>query len=287
MIAAQTNCIQLSPEMLLVATPDGRCWQIDRDTPNISPLMVTSMAAERASLAASAVEGAIVAGLGTCVAAPPKRSPPTLPRYVRWLVGNYVFAGQTPGLFRLAVERLETLGRLDFAQFAQQKADEEDGHADLAYRDLEALGLPPAETISLIRPPSADAFAARFRDYVESADPVALFGFSYCLERMALGRDDAFVQDIQAICPPHVRAVRFLKVHSNIGSDSTHVHEQLAFFEALNSAELASVVRAAFEAAAMLAQQSVFDRALTDEEILIRLQRAGIAIAGQPYEMAV
>ena len=29
---------------------------------------------------------------------------------------------------------------------------------------------------------------------MESATPIALFGFSYCLERMAVERDDAFIR---------------------------------------------------------------------------------------------
>ena len=277
MDAAHTQCIQISPQALLIALPDGRCWLLGVGSSEITSLAVTAVAAERSSLAASAVEGAIVAGLAGTGDAPAHR-PYTLPRYLRWLAGNCVFAGQTPGLFRRAAARFEALGRPDLAEFACKKAEEEDGHANLAYRDIAALGLPAAETIRLIRPPSADAFAARFRSYVESSEPIALFGFSYCLERMALARDEDFVRNVQAICPPQTRAIRFLKVHSSIGSDSAHVHEQLAFFETLDGAALANVARAAFETAEMLTQQLQMDRALTDEEIGLRLGRADIAV---------
>ena len=286
MDAAHTQCIQISPQALLIALPDGRCWLLGVGSSEITSLAVTAVAAERSSLAASAVEGAIVAGLAGTGDAPAHR-PYTLPRYLRWLAGNCVFAGQTPGLFRRAAARFEALGRPDLAEFACKKAEEEDGHADLAYRDIEALGLPAAETIRLIRPPSADAFAARFRSYVESSEPIALFGFSYCLERMALARDEDFVRNVQAICPPQTRAIRFLKVHSSIGSDSAHVHEQLAFFETLGGAALANVARAAFETAEMLMQQSLIDESLTDEEILLRLRRAGMEVAGQRCEVTM
>jgi hypothetical protein len=277
MDALRTRCFQLGAQKLLIATPDGHCWLTSFDTSKVTTLPVSALAAERSSLAASAVEGAVAAGLAQTGSAPVEISC-TLPRYIRWLAGNYVFAGKTPGLFRRAAERFEASLRPDLAEFALRKAEEEDGHAGLAYRDLEALGLPAAEVIRLIRPPSADVFADRFRAYVESIDPIALFGFSYCLERMAVGRDDAFIQRIQSICPPGARAIRFLKVHSNAGSDSAHVHEQLSFFESLKSAELAAVTRAAFETAEMLAKQQLMDQPLTDLEIGHRLARAGIEL---------
>lgn len=276
--AAFTRCIQISARTLLIAVSDGRCWLTEVGTSETTALPVSPVAAERASLAASVVEGAISAGL----ARPgnmPKTGPYTLLRYVRWLVGNYIFAGQTPGLFRRAAERFDAAGRQDLGAFARAKAAEEDGHADLAFRDLQALGLPAEEVVRLVQPPSASAFAERFRAYVESDTPVAHFGFSYCLERMAVARDRAYIEGIKAICPPGIRAFRFLKVHSNIGSDSSHVYEQLALFETFTGAELTSVACAAYETAQMLAQQPQTDEALTDEEIARRLRLAGIEVS--------
>lgn len=277
MDALHSLCVQLSGREVLIAVPDGRSWLTCLDTSKFTALPVSALAAERSSLAASAIEGAIIRGLAQTGDAPTNVSC-TLARYIRWLAGNCVFAGQTPGLFRRAAERFEACFRPDLAAFARKKAEEEDGHAQLAYRDLEDLGLPAPQVIALIRPPSADAFADQFRMYVELADPIALFGFSYCLERMAVGRGDVFIQKIRTICPSTARAVRFLKVHSNTGSDSAHVHEQMSFFELLTSAELTIVTRAAFETAAMLAQQALMDQSLTDREIDLRLDRAGIKL---------
>jgi hypothetical protein len=278
---AQTQCISISPQTLLIGVPDGRCWLMDVGSSGVTALPISAVAVEHASLAASLVEGAIFAGLGQSAHASTTDSY-TLLRYVRWLAGNYVFAGQTPGLFRRAAERFEALGRSDLAEFALQKAAEETGHADLAYRDMEGLGLPAAEVIRLIQPPSADVFADRFRAYVESSTPIALFGFSYCLERMAVERDDAFIRNIEAICPPQSRANRFLKVHSNVGSDSAHVHEQLSFFETLTGPELTLVACAAYETAELLARQPLTDQLVSDEEIDRRLRRAGIKPPARP-----
>lgn len=276
--ASVTGTFQISPQSLLIAVPDGRCWLMGVGSSAVTALPFSAVAAERSTLAASAVEGAIAAGLAQAEHTP-AAEPYTLLRYIRWLAGNCVFAGQTPGLFRRGAERFDAAGRRDLAEFARQKADEESGHAELAYRDLDALGLPAADVVQLVQPPSANAFAERFRTYVESSHPIALFGFSYCLERMAIERDRTFIRKVKSICPPGSRALRFLKVHSTIGSDSGHVHEQLSVFEALNHAELTEVTRAAYETADMLAHQPLMDQTLSDEEISRRLRLAGDLVA--------
>jgi hypothetical protein len=272
----QSLCIQLCSGELLIAVPDGRCWMARVDTSTIVALPVSRLAGERASLAAGAIEGAIIAGLGQRPV--PANVSYTPARYIRWLVGNYIFAKQTPSLFRRAAQRFEVSCRHDLAEFALRKAEEEDGHADLAFRDLQAFGLPALRVIQLIQPPSAHAFAGRFRMYVESNDPISLFGFSYCLERIAAERGDEFIKMIQSICPPQVGPSRFLKVHSNLGSDRVHVQEQMVLFDSLSSEELTSVSRAAFETAKMLARQSLIDEALTDAAVERRLRRAGIGL---------
>jgi hypothetical protein len=272
---AAAQSIQITSSRVLTAMPDGRAWLIELDSSRVTRLLVSAVAMERSSMAASFLEAAICAGL-TQTGYPPSIGRYTLRRYIRWLAGNYVFAGQTPGLFRRGAERFAELGRPDLAYFALKKAAEEDGHADLARRDLEAFGLPATETIRAIQPPSAARFADRFRTYVESRTPVALFGFSYCLERMADGRDEAFIRSIQAICPPNSGGFRFLKVHSKVGSDHAHVDEQLEFFESLLATDLIPITCATYETAELLARQSLMDQALTDEEISRRLEEAGI-----------
>jgi hypothetical protein len=283
----QSQCIALTAQTLLIAAPEGRSWLAHTDRPALIPLPASAVATERASLAASALEGAIYAGLtetdDACVTPRDSAEPYSLPRYLRWLAGNYVFAGQTPVLFRRGAQRLEAKGRADLAAVARRKATEESGHAQLAYRDLEALGLPAARVIALVQPPSATVFAERFSGCVEADAPIALFGFSYCLERMALERDPDFAQKVKETCPPGVRAFRFLTVHSSVGSDSSHVYEQLALFESFGPDELASVTRTVYETARLLATQPAIDAALTDPEILRRLHGAGIALPQRPH----
>jgi len=271
---AAEQYVQVSSKTRLVAAPDGRSWLIDVSASSVIALPVSTIARARLSVAASLLEGAVAAGL-TGIERFPATTSYTLPRYIRWLAGNYVFAGQTPGLFRRGAERFEAAGRPDLAKFARQKAEEEQGHANLAYRDLQGLGLPAAEIIPVVQPPSAEQFIGRFRSYVESGQPVALFGFSYCLERMAACRDEAFIHKVKAICPPDARAYRFLKVHSGVGADSAHVDEQLSFFESLTTSDLSPVVCAAYETAELLVQQSSIDEGLSDEVTERKLKEKG------------
>lgn len=279
------GCFDVGEGDLLVAAADGASWLCGCGTGTVQALAMTDLAAARTSVAASAIEGAIVAGLTARSAARPE-TPYTLARYVRWLAGNAVFAARTPAIFRRAAERFESTARVDHAAFARRKAREESGHAALARRDLAALGLDPGLAIALVAPPSAKRFAARFRAYVESDMPVAGFGFSYCLERMALGRDARFLESVKALCPPQAQAIRFLEVHSGTGSDAGHVEEQLAFFDSLDRDELAVAVRAARETAALLAEQSLMDRDVSDDEVERRLARAGFVLAGDSRRAA-
>ncbi len=287
--SAHSQSIQLSPQLLLIGVPDGRSWLMTFGASYLKALPVSKIAAGHASLAASLVEGALYAGLTgdgemtrDSEAIATSTGPYTLFRYVRWLVGNYLFVAQVPGLFRRGAERFEASGRADLAAFALEKASEEAGHSALAYRDLEGLGLPAAQVVRIIQPPSASAFVRQFRTYVESRTPIALFGFSYALERIAVERDEAFIRRVVAMLPPDAKACRFLKVHSSIGSDSTHLDEQLSRFASWTSEELATITCAVYETAVLLAQQPLMDDALSDDEIERRFQREEIEMVERP-----
>lgn len=283
-----SDCIGLDERTLLVAAGDGRSWLLTLASGATTALPRSSVARRRASLAAGAIEGAIYAGLTHAGSAPAQPASDdcasdacafydsprhVLLRYVKWLAGNALFAAQTPGLFREGAVRLAVQGRRDLAAFAQRKADEEDGHAALALADLTALGLQAEAVARALNPPSATAFAARFRELVRAADPIALFGFSYCMERMALERDAAFAASVAAALPPGCKAQRFLAVHSALGSDQAHVDEQLALFESCTAAERHAIVKTAFQTACMLGAQREMDRALTAQEIERRLSK--------------
>ena len=116
---------------------------------------------------------------------------------------------------------------------------------------------------------------SKLRDYVESPEPIALFGFSYCIERMTIEKDESFVSSMEEICSSK-SACRFLRVHSGIGNDRDHTNEQLALFETMDFDQLTFVVRAAFETSKMITTLDMIDQILSDEEVAHRLSRNGI-----------
>jgi hypothetical protein len=268
--------ITLSDGLLLVAVPEGQAWLVNLVSPQVVALPLSSIACESPSMSASFVEGAVFAGVvhpGAAVRA----TPMTLPRYIRWLVRYYLFTEQTPALLRQGARNLCTAGRSDLSRFVSRKADEETGHDRLAYLDLEALGFSAAEVIRVIQPPSANVLVRKLRDYVESPEPIALLGFSYCMERMAIEKDEDFVSSIDEVCSPR-SASRFLRVHSGIGNDRDHTLSQLALFETLDSDQLTVVVRAVFETAKTITTLDTIDQFLSDEEIDYRLNRTDLEI---------
>lgn len=280
-MAGQVECIALNEGTLLITSVDGRSWLTSIGTSTTVALPRSEVARKRASIAAAAIEGAIYAGLTDTDAQPQPQLQPfprTLHRYVKWLAGNALFAAQTPALFREAAQRFEAMGRSDLAAVARTKAHEEDGHASLAIADLDALGLPGDVVTDVLRPPSAAAFTQRFRDHVHSDTPIALFGFSYCMERMAVARDTRYAQAVRALCPAHVNAYRFLDVHSAQGSDCAHVQAQLSLFESCTSEERRLIVRATFDTARLLARQHQIDAPLSSAEIERRLRARGLTL---------
>src|SRR4051794_11137580 len=89
--------IQITSSRLLTAMPDGRSWLVELSSSLLTALPISPIAMTRSSVTASLVEGAISAGLTQTGFTPSVGSRTSLPGYIRWLVGNYVFAGQTPG----------------------------------------------------------------------------------------------------------------------------------------------------------------------------------------------
>jgi hypothetical protein len=281
--------IRLSDGLLLTAGPGGKSWLVNLVSRQVIALPVSAIATEKPGLSTSLVEGAVFAGVAHSGAAV-RVTPQTLPKYIRWLVRYQLFTEQTPALLRQGAQNLAVAGSNHLAEFVSRKADEETGHHNLAFLDLEALGLglSVAEVIRLVRPPSANVLVSKLREYVESSEPIGLLGFSYCMERMTIEKDESFISGIEAMCLP-MSACRFLRVHSGTGSDRDHTIEQLALFETLDFGKLTAVVQAAFETAKMIMTLDTIDQVLSDDEIdhrlgICRQSRAGNT-AGSAFVM--
>ena len=257
--------IMLSDGLLLTAVPEGGSWLVNLVTRQVFALPSSGIAAERRNVSTSSVEGAVFAGVGHSGAS--TRAHPNDATKLYPLVNTLSPLYCTdPCSSSSGANNLCAAGRRDLSEFVLRKADEETGHDRLALLDLEALGLPEAEVIRLIQPPSASVLVSKLRGYVKSPEPIALLGFSYCMERMTIEKDETFISSIDEICSPK-SASRFLRVHSGTGNDRDHTNEQLTLFETLDFDELTIVARAAFETAKTIATLDTIYQTLSDEEI--------------------
>lgn len=243
--------VRLTDDRTLVAVADGRSWLISHSEPNFRELPASPIVRSRQAVGVTLVEAAILVGLSS-IRIDSGDGAYTLERYIRWLEGNALFAAETPKLLRVAAARLRANGSIELAEFALRKAEEETGHAELAKQDLATLGRPfRADTA----PPSAKTFVTKLRDYAESDAPIRVFGFSYCLERMALLRDERFRIQVISLCPNGSSATKFLDVHSRLGSDALHMRDLVALIEKMDISSLTQFTRAVFETAVLIGLQ--------------------------------
>ena len=278
---SEAQCIEISPQRLLIALPDGRSWLTELSSSSVTPLPVSVTAARRSSLAAGVVEGAIVAGL-TRTAPASTCEPCSLLRYIRWLVGNHAFAGQTPGLLRRAAERIRSIGATRPCRLLPQEGGRRRGprascvSESRGLRNASGASGPPHSTAErrCIRGPPSSLCGVKQPDCVVRITATAWSAWqSSAMTRSSEGRKRS-VRRKSAL-------FEFLRVHSNVGSDSAHAEEQLSLFESLSYSELKTVACAAFETAELLARQQLLDQTLSEEEIGRRLQLAGITVPNE------
>ena len=119
-------------------------------------------------------------------------------RHIRWLAGNYARRadpGAVPSRRRAVHERAA-------GSRGVRSREGRRGNRPRRARPPGPRGAGPCgRKRTGWSPPSANAFADRVQSYVESSELIAPFGFSYCLERMAVGRDDVFIRNVEAVRP--------------------------------------------------------------------------------------
>ncbi|MEC4593968.1 MULTISPECIES: hypothetical protein [Nitrospirillum] len=173
-------------------------------------------------------------------------------RYVHGLAAGWRTTGVTPGAMRRAADRLEERGQHAVAAHCRHVAEEETGHDTLAWLDMEALGLPAATFVERLRPRTAIALAERHRELAEAAEPIAVLGYAYVLERTSLNVTAEVIAEVEAALPAGVFATRCLRVHSAVGSDIGHVDESLEFIAGLDARDRAIIAREAFNTARVM-----------------------------------
>jgi hypothetical protein len=202
------------------------------------------------------------------------RPDPTLVGYIVALVGAYHTSVDTPRNLERAARRFSELGRPEVAAYLEERAREETGHDRLALKDLRALGVPGERLVANFIPEGIKPLCKRFDDLCVQDYPIGCIGYSYCLERIAALKQEADIEKVQALCPDGVDATRFLRSHSCLGSEVTHVEETIAFVASLPASERIRIVQETYESALIMAQGYNHELLKPEAEMLEELQQA-------------
>ena len=204
---------------------------------------------------------------------------PNLLRYIYTLVGAYHTAKDTPRNLLWAAEHFQDICRPEVTAYLEMRAREETGHERLALKDLRALGLPAERIVANLVPagikPLCDIFERFcFKDY-----PIESIGFSYCSERIAALKPKSEIDAVQALLPVGIDATRFLRSHSSLGSEVSHVEETIEFVAGLTAEDRIAVVQATYEASLRMAEGRRLESSRSEAEIRAELeQAAGVAL---------
>jgi hypothetical protein len=89
---------------------------------------------------------------------------------------------------------------------------------------------------------------------------------------------------VQGLCPEGVDATRFLRSHSCLGSEVTHVEETIEFVASLPANDRVSVVQETYESALIMAEGYNHELLKSEAEMIEELQQAvGEAL---PYRLS-
>ena len=247
---------KIAPNKVIVASSD-RAWLLEqkpRDTFQPETAQYFSSTMESAGSIATTkqlLDGAIAAAK---YAVNSDVRPPALTatRWVWRLAGAYHLTHPVPQLLQEAARRFAQNGHRLLAEWATEKAQEEAGHDLLALRDIQSLGYNAQEVIKELVPPAATVLMDYFtRSIQDDPNPIDCVGYSYTMERMALGVDEKYIQKIEALLPANVNATRCLRTHSSVGADAEHVEETVEMIARLTTSERVRIARACYETALM------------------------------------
>lgn len=180
-----------------------------------------------------------------------KRRPPALTptRWVWRLAGSYHLCRFSAQLMEEAAQRFAASDRNILANWALEKASEERGHDRLALLDIQSMGYQADAVVEALFPPAAEALVNYFIRSVWRPDPITSVGYSYTMERLALGVKEKYIQQVEALLPPGTNATRCVRVHSGVGADAEHVEETLEMLAGRAAEDVTRVANACYETA--------------------------------------
>ena len=239
---------QIAPGKVIVAT-ENRAWLYQprsKDDRFTQPMKCAGSILTTRKL----LDGAIAAAK---YAVNSNVRPPALTatRWVWRLAGAYHLTHPVPQLLEEAFQRFALTDRFILAQWAREKAREETGHDLLALRDIHALGYDSEAVVEILVPSAAVALIDYFTRSTQDNDPIDCVGYSYTMERMAMGVGEEYIQKVEKLLPPSTHATRCLRVHSSVGADAEHIEETVEMIAELTAKERVRIARACYETALM------------------------------------
>jgi hypothetical protein len=286
MARSVTEWVKVTTDISIIARESGQVWFHRPSSTNqgIDPFATAMTGSGSAGSTVGLLDGALnlgFSGIEERLAQPE----PTIAGYIVALVGAYHTSVHTPRNLRRAASRFEELGRREVATYLEERACEETGHDRLALKDLHALGVPGERLVASYIPEGIKPLCERFDELCAQDYPIGCIGYSYCLERIAALKQKSDIDRIQELCPDGVDATRFLRSHSCLGSEVTHVEETIKFVASLNADDRIRVVQETYESALIMAEGYNHELLKSEPEMLDELQQAiGEPLSYRPGE---
>jgi hypothetical protein len=270
-----TEWVKVTCDISIIACESGEVWfhTADDAKDKVDPFATPMTGAGAAGSTVGLLDGAVnlgFAGIEKRLARPD----PTVAGYIVALVGAYHTSVHTPRNLRRAASCFNELGRPEVAAYLEVRAREETGHDRLALKDLRALGVPGERLVANFIPEGIKPLCKRFDDLCAEDYPIGCIGYSYCLERIAALKQKTDIEKVQALCPDGVDATRFLRSHSSLGSEASHVDETIEFVASLPANDRISVVQETYESALIMAEGYTHELLKSEAEMLEEIRQA-------------
>jgi len=270
-----TEWVSVSESISIVARESGEVWFHTSDSTKeiADPFAVPMTGVGSAGSTVGLLDGAINLGF-VAIEKRLARPEPTVAAYIVALVGAYHTSVDTPRNLRRAASRFSELGRPEVAAYLEERAREETGHDRLALKDLRALGVPGERLVANYIPEGIKPLCKRFDDLCAEEYPIGSIGYSYCLERIAALKQEADIARVRTLCPEGVDATRFLRSHSSLGSEASHVAETIEFVATLPASDRTKVVQETYESSLLLAEGYNHELLKSEAEMLEEIRKA-------------
>jgi len=270
-----TEWVNVTGDISIIARESGEVWfNTPSGTKEIAdPFAMPMTGVGSAGSTVGLLDGAINLGF-VGIEKRLARPEPTVAAYIVALVGAYHTSVDTPRNLRRAASRFSELGRPEVAAYLEERAREETGHDRLALKDLRALGVPGERLVANYIPEGIKPLCKRFDDLCAEDYPIGSIGYSYCLERIAALKQEADIARVRTLCPEGVDATRFLRSHSSLGSEASHVAETIEFVATLPASDRIKVVQETYESSLLLAEGYNHELLKSEAEMLEEIRKA-------------